>query len=101
MQFNSGVKTISVTEKSRKIFEELSKIIPSGMSFSSFLAHISEEYLKGNINYTESSIPNMLDDNTVWHSFINTCNDSELKMIQMKLTKLQNIIDNRVRSQIC
>ena len=49
MQFNSSIKTISVTENARRIFQELDEIKPKGMSFSSFLAFVAEDYL---INYT-------------------------------------------------
>jgi RNA processing factor Prp31 len=100
MQFNSSIKTISVTENARRIFQELDEIKPKGMSFSSFLAFVAEDYL---INYTghipEQKQTNILSDD--WYSVVNNCSEEELKNIQEALIRIQNLVDNRVRKQLC
>ena len=100
MQFNSSIKTISVTENARRIYQELNDIKPKGMSFSSFLAFVAEDYL---INYT-GNVPDKKETDIMsedWYSTVNTCNEEELKKIQEALIKIRNLIDNRVRKQLC
>jgi predicted CopG family antitoxin len=100
MQFNSSIKTISVTENARRIYQELNDIKPKEMSFSSFLAFVAEDYL---INYT-GNVPEKKETDIMsedWYSVVNSCDEEELKKIQEALIKIQNLIDNRVRKQLC
>jgi len=105
MQFGS-VKTLYISNKSRVIFEELDKVRPENISFSSFLAYVSGEYLKDNIGIEEikklnSNIPHLNDNIFEWNNFITSCEMDELKNIQHVIVKLQNLIDDRVNKILC
>lgn len=101
-----SVKTLYISNKSRVIFEELDKIRPENISFSSFLAYVSGEYLKDtikidNINNLNTDMPRLTADIFDWSNFIFGCDNDELKNIQQRITKLQNLIDNRVDRILC
>ena len=48
MQFNVGVKSISISAHAKEVFEELEKIRPKHISFSLMLAIAADEYVKQN-----------------------------------------------------
>lgn len=109
MHFRNGVKTFSLSEETKKSFEELDKIRPNNISFSSFLGIVANEYVKHkNINNTldnfvdlDVTTPYFFSDIEKWKFIIDTSSSAELIRIQKRLSQIQNISDNRVRNQLC
>ena len=46
MNFNAGIKSISISKEAKKVFEELDSIRPKHISFSLMLAIAADEYVK-------------------------------------------------------
>ena len=98
----SGVKCISTTRATEKIFEELKKIKPDDTSFSLMLAMVVKEYVEGKtkkslkIDDFESGLPDILADIETWKSLIENMPVEEFKKLQKRHTQLGNLINKRV-----
>ena len=98
----SGVKCISTTTATEKIFAELKKIKPDDTSFSLMLALVVKEYVenktKKSLKLTDfdSGFPDMLGDIEIWKSLIEKIPVEEFKKLQRRHTQLGNIINKRV-----
>tara|TARA_R100001530_G_scaffold53778_1_gene39722 strand:- start:663 stop:974 length:312 start_codon:yes stop_codon:yes gene_type:complete len=99
----SGVKCISTTSATEKIFNELKKIKPDDTSFSLMLALVVKEYIenktKKSIKLTDfdSGFPDILADIDVWKSLIEEIPVEEFKKLQRRHTQLGNLINKRVQ----
>lgn len=106
MNFNTGIKSISISSHARKVFEELDTIRPKHISFSLMLAITADEYLKnhkrGLVKLDEfstekitSKIPNFMGDIDSWINYISSINGLELNDIRERLLQIQNMVDKR------
>jgi len=98
----SGVKCISTTTATEKIFAELKKIKPDDTSFSLMLAMVVKEYVEDKtkkslkIDDFGSGLPDMLGDIETWKSLIEKMPVEEFKKLQKRHTQLSNLINKRV-----
>jgi len=98
----SGVKCISTTRATEKIFNELKNIKPDNTSFSLMLALVVKEYVENKtkkslkIDDFESGLPDILADIETWKSLIANMPVDEFKKLQRRHTQLGNIINKRV-----
>ena len=98
----SGVKCISTTRATEKIFEELKNIKPDNTSFSLMLALVVKEYVESKtkkslkIDDFESGLPDILGDIETWKSLIEKMPVEEFKKLQKRHTQLGNLINRRV-----
>ena len=98
----SGVKCISTTTATEKIFAELKKIKPDDTSFSLMLALVVKEYVENKtkkslkIDDFDSGMPDILAEIDVWKSFIEKMPVEDFKKLQRRHTQLGNIINKRV-----
>ena len=98
----SGVKCISTTRATEKIFEELKNIKPDNTSFSLMLALVVKEYVENKtkkslkIDDFESGLPDILADIETWKSLIESMPVEEFKRLQKRHTQLGNLINKRV-----
>jgi len=106
MQFNVGVKSISISAQAKKVYEELEKIRPNHISFSLMLAIAADEYIKLHkkgvvklddfVTETPSPKTPLLDsDIEHWIEYIYSSDNKKFKDIQERLLQIQNIIDAR------
>ena len=106
MQFNVGIKSISISAHAKDVFEELEKIRPKHISFSLMLAIAADEYVQQNkkglvkmddfVSESVSKLPPKFDcDIQKWISFIQQLDVSEFKDMQARLLQIQNIVDKR------
>jgi len=96
------MKTISVSKEAESIYDDLNKIRPNTISFSSMLALASREYVKNHmitdtrITDFESEdsrmLPSIYSDPKYWTDAITAMNASDLKKLQGKLKQIQNLI---------
>jgi len=98
----SGVKCISTTTATEKIFAELKKIKPDDTSFSLMLALVVKEYVENKtkkslkIDDFDSGMPDVLAEIDVWKSLIEKMPVEDFKKLQRRHTQLGNIINKRV-----
>ena len=98
----SGIKCISVTSTTEKVFDELKKIKPDDTSFSYMLALVVKEYVEGKtkkslkIDDFDSGMPDILAEIDVWKSLIEKMPVEDFKKLQRRHTQLGNIINKRV-----
>ena len=98
----SGVKCISTTRATEKIFNELKNIKPDNTSFSLMLALVVKEYVENKtkkslkIDDFESGLPDILADIETWKSLIENMPVEEFKRLQKRHTQLGNLINKRV-----
>ena len=98
----SGVKCISTTTATEKIFAELKKIKPDDTSFSLMLALVVKEYVENKtkkslkIDDFDSGMPDVLAEIDVWKSLIESMPVEDFKRLQRRHTQLGNIINKRV-----
>ena len=98
----SGVKCISTTTATEKIFAELKKIKPDDTSFSLMLALVVKEYVENKtkkslkIDDFDSGMPDVLAEIDVWKSLIENMPVEDFKRLQRRHTQLGNIISKRV-----
>ena len=97
MKFNSAIKTISVSERTRRAFQMLDEIRPNDISFSSYLGLVVEEYLDSG-NHINSTMSLDIDK---WADEIVTMTPDNLMMLQKNLKQLSNLVDNKVSKIIC
>ena len=106
MNFNCGIKSISISSNAKKVYEELDSIRPKHISFSLMLAITADEYIKNHRkglvkldSFTSdegsSKIPNFLADIEDWAGYITSVDDEEVKSLQQRILQLQNIMDQR------
>jgi hypothetical protein len=106
MNFNSGIKSISISPAAKKVYEELEMIRPKNISFSLMLAIAADEYTKNHKNDTVSLddfsptedkllTPNISSGIDTWIQFVTSVDNSNFKSLQQKLTQIQNIVDER------
>jgi hypothetical protein len=96
------IKSISVSKEGEKIYEDLNKIRPNTISFSSMLVLASREYVKNHmitdtrITDFESEdsrmLPSVYADPHYWTDTITTMDIKDLKLLQGKLKQIQNLI---------
>lgn len=96
------MKTISVSKEAESIYDDLNKIRPNTISFSSMLALASREYVKNHmltdtrITDFESEdsrmLPSIYSDPKYWTDAITTMNVNDMKKLQGKLKQIQNLI---------
>ena len=98
----SGVKCISTTTATEKIFAELKRIKPDDTSFSLMLALVVKEYVENKtkkslkIDDFDSGMPDVLAEIDVWKSLIEKMPVEDFKKLQRRHTQLGNIINKRV-----
>ena len=98
----SGVKCISTTTATEKIFAELKRIKPDDTSFSLMLALVVKEYVENKtkkslkIDDFDSGMPDVLAEIDVWKSLIEKMPVEDFKRLQRRHTQLGNIINKRV-----
>ena len=98
----SGVKCISTTTATEKIFAELKRIKPDETSFSLMLALVVKEYVENKtkkslkIDDFDSGMPDVLAEIDVWKSLIENMPVEDFKRLQRRHTQLGNIINKRV-----
>ena len=98
----SGMKCISTTTATEKIFAELKKIKPDDTSFSLMLALVVKEYVENKtkkslkIDDFDSGMPDVLAEIDVWKSLIENMPVEDFKRLQRRHTQLGNIINKRV-----
>ena len=106
MNFNSGIKSISISSHAKKVYEELNNIRPKHISFSLMLAITADEYIKNHkkglvklddftTNEVSFRTPNFLADIEDWSNYITSIDNDDVKMIQQRILQLQNIMDQR------
>ena len=98
----SGVKCISTTTATEKIFAELKRIKPDDTSFSLMLALVVKEYVENKtkkslkIDDFDSGMPDVLAEIDVLKSLIEKMPVEDFKRLQRRHTQLGNIINKRV-----
>jgi len=104
MKFNVGVKSISISQEAKKVFEDLDTIRPKHISFSLMLAITADEYIKqhkrGLVKLDEFSTenvsaatPNFFSPVENWIGYLSTVDSSEKIRIKERLIQLQNMMD--------
>lgn len=107
MNFESGIKSISISKEARKVYEELETIRPKHISFSLMLAISADEYIKNHKKglvkldeFTSSEVsartPNFFADIDSWIEYCSMADFDEKKSIQNRLMQIQNIMDGRL-----
>tara|TARA_B100001245_G_C22611690_1_gene302281 strand:+ start:292 stop:591 length:300 start_codon:yes stop_codon:yes gene_type:complete len=90
----SGVKCISTTTATEKIFAELKRIKPDDTSFSLMLALVVKEYVENKtkkslkIDDFDSGMPDVLAEIDVWKSLIENMPVEDFKRLQRRHTQL-------------
>lgn len=97
MKFNSSIKTISISERTRVAFELLDQIRPNDISFSSFLGIVVEDYLDGGQHKNNT----MSLDLNRWAESIIDMTPEELSNLQTQLRNLTNLVENKVSKLLC
>jgi predicted CopG family antitoxin len=98
----SGIKCISVTSTTEKIFDELKKLKPDDTSFSLMLAMVCREYVEGKTKKSlklddfDSGFPDVFAEIDTWKSLIENMPVEDFKKLQRRHTQLGNIINKRV-----
>jgi len=98
----TGVKCISVTSATEKVFDELKKLKPDDTSFSLMLALVVKEYVESKTKKSlklddfDSGMPDILADIETWKSLIENIPVEEFKKLQKRHTQLGNLINKRV-----
>ena len=98
----SGVKCISTTTATEKIFAELKKIKPDDTSFSLMLALVVKEYVESKTKKSlklddfDSGFPDIFAEIDTWKSLIEKMPVEDFKRLQRRHTQLGNIINKRV-----
>jgi len=106
MNFNVGIKSISISKEAKKVFEELDDIRPKHISFSLMLAIAADEYTKQHkkglvklddfvVEGDDIKLPKLLADIEDWVAYISNANTDSVKDIQQRLLQIQNIMDGR------
>jgi len=106
MNFNCGIKSISISANAKKVYEELDIIRPKHISFSLMLAISADEYIKNHrkglvkldhftTEEVSSKIPSFLSDIEDWAGYITGLGNEEVKLLQDRILQLQNIMDQR------
>jgi hypothetical protein len=106
MNFNCGIKTISISSNTKKVYEELDIIRPKHISFSLMLAITADEYIKNHkkglvtideftCNEVSAKVPNFLSNIEDWAGYITSIDNEGVKVLQQRLMQLQNIMDQR------
>tara|TARA_B100000029_G_C17546480_1_gene948620 strand:+ start:968 stop:1294 length:327 start_codon:yes stop_codon:yes gene_type:complete len=104
MKFNVGIKSISISQEAKKVFEDLDTIRPKHISFSLMLAITADEYIKqhkrGLVKLDEFSTenvsaatPNFFSPVENWIGYLSTVDSSEKIRIKERLIQLQNMMD--------
>jgi len=98
----SGIKCISTTLATEKIFNELKKLKPDDTSFSLMLALVCKEYIESKskkslkLDDFDSGFPDIFADVETWRILIDTMPVEDFKKLQRKHTQLGNLISKRV-----
>jgi predicted CopG family antitoxin len=98
----SGIKCISTTSATEKVFDELKKIKPDDTSFSLMLALVVKEYVESKtkkslkLDDVDSGMPDILAEIDVWKSLIENMPVEDFKKLQRRHTQLGNFINKRV-----
>lgn len=106
MNFNSTVKSISISSHAKKVYEELDKIRPKHISFSLMLAIAADEYIKNNRkglikidNFLDEKnnliIPGLFSSIDKWIEYLSSIDNEELKKVQQKFLQIKNILDEK------
>lgn len=106
MNFNVGIKSISISKEAKKVFEELEDIRPKHISFSLMLAIAADEYTKQHkkglvklddfvVEGDDIKLPKLFADIEDWVSYISNAHTDDVKGIQQRLLQIQNIMDGR------
>lgn len=106
MNFNCGVKSISISSHAKKVYEELDTIRPKHISFSLMLAIAADDYVKnhskGLVKLDEFStedigerVPSFFSDVDEWIGYISRIDGDERKRFQQRLLQIQTIIEDR------
>ena len=92
------IVSISITQDSKKIFEEFSKIRPDGTTFSKAIRVLVEEYLRDKSNpilKTNRAI-NLFSNIDEWKKLINDIDVEGFVKLQKKHAQVGNLINKRV-----
>jgi|TARA_R110000824_G_scaffold12395_3_gene54342 hypothetical protein len=98
------IRSISVSQSTEKIFDEFDKVRPNNVSFSAMLGLAVKEYMEihktndmrlDNFTDSNSIVPALLADITVWSDYINKTDMQKLTSINRRLIQLENLINIR------
>ena len=98
------IRTLSISQSNEKTFDDFDKIRPNNVSFSKMVGLAPKEYMENHRtndmrldNFTDSNtiIPALLAEITVWNSFINKIDMQRLTNINRRLIQLENLINIR------
>ena len=98
----TGVKCISVTTATEKVFDELKKLKPDDTSFSLMLALVVKEYVEGKTKKSlklddfDSGFPDILGYLDWWKWLIESMPVEDFRKLQRRHTQLGNLINKRV-----
>lgn len=110
MKFKTGVKTFSLSEQTKKTFEELDHIRPNNISFSSFLGIVASEYIANRrhgytidtfVDNVSAVVPHIFSDVEKWKSFIEKSPSEDIIKLQNRTTQIRNLIDFKLRKILC
>ena len=103
MNFNTGIKSISISKEAKKVFEELDLIRPKHISFSLMLAIAADEYVKQHNkglvkldDFNEDdrvTVPRFFSDMNQWINYVTGINTKDKSDIKERLLQLQNLMD--------
>jgi hypothetical protein len=103
MNFNTGIKSISISKEAKKVFEELDLIRPKHISFSLMLAIAADEYVKQHNkglvkldDFNEDdrvTVPRFFSDMNQWINYVTGIDAKDKSDIKERLLQLQNLMD--------
>jgi len=106
MNFNAGIKSISISSHAKKVFQELDAIRPKHISFSLMLAIAADEYIKNHnkglvklddfsTECVNARIPHIMAEIGDWVNYVSSISLDDLKSLGERILQLQNVMDKR------
>jgi hypothetical protein len=93
--------TISISNKTKSIFEALEDVRPKHISFSLFLAMAVEEYVTNHgKKVTNAKYPRIMDRMDVWNECIEDLTNDSLINFNERLSQLNNKIRKEINKRL-
>lgn len=108
MKLDKGIKSISISSHTKKIYEDLNALRPNHISFSLMLAIAADEYIKNHKNdktllddFSECedmqiSPPHFFAPMHEWIDFISAVDNNKISDVKEQMLRLQRMLDRDI-----